>query len=250
MPETGPLSFPVVCEAPADKETASSLADRVLYSEVDWIEPEVLDAYRQWRGLSDAGDFLDWHDVPALARLEGLKAHGHFGRVPAENYARVARLALMLLQASANCPEAATLIIDTDGDTTRSRGLDQARQSYSYDFPVAVGVAHTKRESWVLAGFIPHGEEEEERVAALRRELGFDPCARADRLTAKHEGAKKNVKRVLGTLTRGDREREHACWQEAPLETLRERGSNTGLTDYLAEVRDTLVPLFKHMPSH
>ena len=41
------LSFVVVCEARADFETASDLADRVICELIDWIEPEMLHHHRR-----------------------------------------------------------------------------------------------------------------------------------------------------------------------------------------------------------
>ena len=49
--------------------------------------------------------------------------------------------------------------------------------------------------------------------------------------------------RVLDQLTEGRAERESACWQETPLETLRERGDNTGLNEYLEEIENRLLPV-------
>ena len=68
-------------------------------------------------------------------------------------------------------------------------------------------------------------------------------------LTAcKNNQAKRSPKRVLQELTAGDPDRERICWQQTPLVTLRERGTENGLTAYLDEVRTKLAPLIGHIP--
>ncbi|QDU38452.1 hypothetical protein Mal4_27790 [Maioricimonas rarisocia] len=110
-----------------------------------------------------------------------------------------------------------------------------------------VGVAHTKRECWVIAGFEPRTNNESSRLRDLksgRSGLGFDPVVHSERLTATDESAKKSAKRVLNELMRGDPLREQSCWKETPLDLLCRRGERNGLTRFLSEIRDRLCPLF------
>ena len=65
--------------------------------------------------------------------------------------------------------------------------------------------------------------------------LKFDPRTRS------HEV--RDPKRTLLELTQGDRERERRCWLDTSLETLRRRGADNGLADFLGEVRLRLVPV-------
>lgn len=44
-------------------------------------------------------------------------------------------------------------------------------------------------------------------------------------------------------LSAGDPERERRCWQTTALTTLRERGTDNGLADYLADVQVHVAPL-------
>jgi hypothetical protein len=62
-------------------------------------------------------------------------------------------------------------------------------------------------------------------------------------LTASSDQAQNSCKRVVRVLTGGDADRERMCWQTADLGTLRERGTETGLADFLREVEDRLLPL-------
>ena len=107
-----------------------------------------------------------------------------------------------------------------------------------------IGAANPKREAWVLNGFEPETPVEDKSLAELRQDLGFHPCERAERLTAKKDTAKRSARRVLGVLTGASYEREQKCWKETPLVLLKRRGEKTGLHDYLVEV-EGLLPLLK-----
>ena len=43
------LQFAVVYEAPADFQTATELADRVLVESIDWLEEDQIEYQRTWR---------------------------------------------------------------------------------------------------------------------------------------------------------------------------------------------------------
>ncbi len=239
------FSCAIVCEGAADMRTGADLADRVLVSEVDWISPETLIHLRRWRGLEEDAAFLAWRRTPALAREHDIKVHGAFGKLP--DY-RAARSALFLFLKLEPQPDAVILLRDSDGDLVRKESLERARLEMSpgteWPFPIIVGVAHTKRECWVLAGFEPRSEAEEEALAELRQELGFDPRVQAENLTAAQAQAQRNAKRVLDRLVGGSQEREEDCWASCDLEILAQRGRLTGLTEYVEEIRGRLVPLF------
>jgi hypothetical protein len=143
------------------------------------------------------------------------------------------------------------LIRDTDGSVETRLGFEQARREFEFrqqrhpaPIPVIVGIAHAKRECWVLAGFQPGGEDEQTALDSLRQELGFDPRHRAEELTAKRDHHAKSAKRVLRLLTNGDPDREAECWEVPALPLLEERGRQTGLAAYLDELRTRLRPLF------
>ena len=245
MGEAGPLSIAVVCEAPADQATACDLADRILSAEINWLTPALLNGCRRWCGLVEGQTFLKWAEVRGLARDRGIQAHGHFSGEPGAPDAYGARLALLLFTGADEPPQAVLLIRDTDGDGQRRLGLNQAREARRWSFGVTIGLAHPKRECWVLAGFEPANNTEDRRLRVVRRDLGFNPCERADRLTAKADTAKRSAKRVLQGLTGGDRSRERSCFQDTDLAVLERRGARTGLTDYLGELRERIVPLLR-----
>ena len=244
MSSAAAYTFAVVCEASADLHLSSGLADRVLCQQVEWIDPASLDLHRHWRGLEESASHLEWHWVGKLSKQVNLRAHGHFRNEPGALDATMARKALLLLARAPKPPDAVILVRDTDGREERRRGLNQARGASPWPFVVILAVAHTKRECWILGGFDPRSAAEETALAELRRELGFDPRFQAEGLTAAEPQAPRNAKRVLERLLAGDPDREEECWAGSDLETLRQRGGSTGLSDYLDEIRSRLVPLF------
>lgn len=241
------FSFGIVGEARADRDAACGLADRVLLEDVHWLDAETLDAYRHWRGFTPEAHFLRWASVSDEWKLLGLKPiFGEFGEQPD---ARMARKALLLFAQAERRPDAVVLMRDSDAQRD-STGLEQARDHNPWPFKVIIGLAHPKRECWVLAGFDPKSAQEVECLAKEERRLSFHPVRDAHLLTAREHGAKKDAKVALDALTQSDKERERECLEETALETLRERGGNTGLTTYLAEVRERLVPiLMGHSPT-
>jgi hypothetical protein len=241
----------VVCEGPADRDTGCQLADRVICEHVDWITEEVIDDYRQWRGL-DGPEPLLWRRVHDEARRRSIRARGHFDGRPGALDARSARLALLLFRAVDPPPEAIVLLRDDDRQTQRREGLEQARREIESEWPVAVviGVAHVMRECWVICGFLPQDDAEQKRLQQVRvsQELGYDPTTHPHRLTAANPTAKNSSKRVLRYLVQEDPGRERDCWQTAPLGHLAERGRDVGLRQYLREICRRLVPLFTGRP--
>jgi hypothetical protein len=235
--------FAVVCEARADQLTACGLADRVLLKSVDWLETELLDSSRRWRGETPVEEFLKWARVKDRAAERGIKIFGRFDDKPD---ALSARKALLLLSDLEPRPAAVLLIRDSDGypDRKGGQGLKQARDAAPWPFQVIVGVAHPKREAWVLAGFQPWNPEESSRLQSLQERLSMDPIRRSHELAAREHGAKTDIKRALGELIPdGDEERERRCLQETELEVLEQRGKDNGLAAYLEEVRQRLVPV-------
>ena len=236
------LSIAVVCEAPADQRTGCCLADRVFCESAKWIEPDLLEHLRCWRGYTTNDSHLTWTDAVKLVRRSRIRADGHFAKEPGAFDARLARRSLLLLHSCDHPPDAVILLRDTDGQIDRRRGLEQARNSQVLEVPIVIGLARTKRECWVLAGFEPQSGDEEKRLAAVRQQLGFDPTARAEQLTATHDSDTRSAKRVLDELTGDDKDREAQCWQVTGLETLKTRGKAAGLADYLGEVEKNLAP--------
>lgn len=239
------FSLAVVCEGPADLRTATQLADCLLCAEIDWFDSDTLPLHRTWCGHDPAATYLPWREVHHRARERGIRAHGHFGGEPGAPDAHAARLALLLLASLNPQPSAALLIRDSDGQPERHQGLKQARANRSWPFATVIGLAHPKRECWVLAAFEPGTQDEETALEEARRALGFDPRRRAHELSAAKVGARRNAKEVLQALIGSDPEREARCWQGIDLPKLEQRGKRSGLAAFLTELRERLVPLFR-----
>ena len=244
------ISVAVVCEGLADRRTGCDLADRVFCLEVDWIEPAVLDDYRRWRGLDAQDAFLAWRDVKREAKARNIKMpHGRFSGEKGLPDAQATRRVLRLLQSLAELPQAVILLRDDDRQSQRRAGMQQAIDEATLKLPTVIGLAHAMRECWVLAGFEPQDAAESQRLSNLKRELNFDPRTAAERLTGKTPQDPRSAKRVLSVLTQGNWDREANCWRETDLAVLKSRGANTGLSDYLDELRIVLVAILKPGPT-
>jgi hypothetical protein len=239
-----PRLLGLVVEGPDDARTVPGLTDRILAHEVPTPEG-ALGRVRAFQGLRAGEPFLAWSAVAHEARHGRVpRRHGHFGGEPAIEDARTAWYALQCFVGEDPPPAAVLLVRDSDGKLDeRVRGLEQARGDRDWPFPVVIGVAHPMRECWALAGFIPQSKGEKATLAALRKELGFDPTVASARLGASKETAKKSPKRVLSRLTGSDGEREAQCWTATDLEHLRERGADNGLAAFMSEVEERLVPI-------
>jgi hypothetical protein len=234
------FSIAVVCEGDADRKTVCTLIDRVLCEHVDWITPEVLDDYRQWRGLTDAEQFLKASNVRSEAKRRNIATLGRFNNEPGEFYFRAARLAFLLLSGTDPKPHAVVFVVDTDDILQKRTGCEQARESGSWEFKIALGLPHTKRECWVLAAYDPTNEADIDRLKTLRQQLGFDPRLNSHELTATGDDDKKSAKRVHRDLLQDG----ESCWDRADLRTLRDRGSQNGLADFITEIESRLIPHF------
>jgi hypothetical protein len=235
--------FAVVHEAESDFVTATELADRVLCETIDWLDEHLIVDQRTWLRESTGRQPLTWKSIKKLASESRVKAHGRFDGEPGLPDAAAARRAIRFLRQEFPDLKAIVFIRDQDDQPERRGGLEQAR-SPDHGIPIVVGLAVVERESWVVSGFDPQDAGEASRHEAERQTLGFDPRLRSHQLTAcKDDQAKRSPKRVLRSLSEGDRDRERRCWSETSLDVLRERGEENGLAAYLQEVRDRLAPL-------
>jgi hypothetical protein len=237
------VSIAVVCDAPADRITITTLAERVICEAAPWIEPEMVGDFVEWRGFRRVDTHLEWtglkqhsDDLGLVVRFSGVK--------PLHPYAQNALRAIRVLARSPDRVDAIVMVADSDTDRDRLKGLEQAREYAREALPIVVGLAHTKRECWHLAGFEPKSDEEFRRVEAERQYLGFDPRTRSHELTAKHDESndKRSSKRVLRILTAESPERERDCLIDLTL--LRKNGEENGLQPFLDELESILVPLF------
>jgi hypothetical protein len=250
------------CEAPADFRLASGLVDRVLReSGPAWVADnlDTPGVVRNWHPASAERDYYDLHQMNHHAddlRKRGRhvrRVRGHFNGRPGEPGGAMARKAFLLVEAlNRSMPDdpidAVVLLWDTDEQQAeRPEGVKAARDEAGQwaQFQMVCGFPDPEREAWLLAGFDPCDDTEQQVLDDLHRDLGFSPVVHAVRLRDKAGGALRNIKRVLGALIGDDLAREARCWLEPPLAMLRERGLDTGLSAFLDEL-DAVLPALLH----
>ena len=233
MTEGEPYSIAIVCEDEPDRRMVCTLIDRILGHERDrsWFEFE-------------GRKFLKISTVRDKARERKIKAHGHFNGEPAEPDAQLARLALLLFVGTDPQPNAVAFVRDSDDDLRRRKGCEQARKAEKWPFEILLGVAHTKRECWILAAYDPADDEGHTKLKEIRKKLGFDPRLHSHKLTAKHGDDTLSAKRVLSELVEDD----ESCWSSADLDQLKKRGKQNGLFDFINEIVSRLLPHFAGKP--
>jgi hypothetical protein len=89
-------------------------------------------------------------------------------------------------------------------------------------------------------------QDEIQILEDIKSQLKFDPCKESHKLRAtslEKPDRDRNPKVVLEKLTADNRLRAQQCWEETSLELLQQRGSHTGLTAYLQEIEQRLIPI-------
>jgi hypothetical protein len=230
----------LIAEASADAVTAKCFADRVLVEQIAWADGN-LDSLRAYRGFDPSDAYASWGRLKDEARQCGVRTHGRFGRGQAGGARREIAKAIRI--ALSYGMDALIAARDTDG-TDRREGYEDPDRS----FPTCLAIAHPEREAWLICGFDPQSKQENEALEAVQRRLGYDPRFHPDRLNPKRTHDQHGVripssaKNVLDDLTSGDPGRQRRCVADTPLETLRQRGREAGLTQYLEDVATILAP--------
>lgn len=242
----------VIVESAADFRTGTKLAERVIIENVDWIDEDIFEHCVVWSGLLPESDHSCWRDVKSIFasfKADGLKLprpRERQGRSDGATTKRVLRLIRALQTQRGKRVDGILLIRDSDGDTERIKTLKLVQEQFAEIYTIAIGMANPKREAWVLNGFVPKDDSEWALLSEIKNRNTFDPTIEAHRLreTLKQEPQKwRNAKVVLDYLMINRFEQE--CWEEPELGFLRERGRETGLTAYLGEVAERLVPIVR-----
>lgn len=244
--------FIVIVESGADARTATKLAERILVEKVNWLEPEILQHLCQWSGLKVGTDHSCWKNIVDITqnlsdqfKFPTIRSNGRL-KTDGKAASKVLKLISFLQYKQKRQIKAVLFIRDLDNQPERRKDIEQARSEHINEkdkLEIVIGTADRMREAWVLNGFIPSNQEEERILEELKSELKFDPCLESHRLRERSlEGANRirHPKVVVEKLTGKNMEREQQCWEETSLELLRERGVNTGLTDYIREVEQRL----------
>jgi hypothetical protein len=250
-----PARIAVIAEADADRRQVCELVGRKLRAHApDWWDDEQLAAEREYCGLLPGTLFTRWRELRDLPSPEGALRRGGFigfsGRMRHFDYP-LGRKAPLSCTLASPLMDAVILIRDMDNQPKeRAASLHEARGEIpAHRLKIALALPNAKREAWVLNGFEPQDEKERAALEAVRQELAFDPLSHAEKLDATTHGAKADAKRVLARLI-NDHTREARCWTATSWQILRQRGVHSGLTAFLQEVKDHLVPLVTGQPAH
>ena len=252
----------VIAEAEADRRMVCGLVDRKIVRHApDWFDrekaTEELIALRTWCGLEPGTLFTRWHSLRQLtaeAKLGGFRGVAALGRPRSEvrgyDYETV-RKALILCVRLVPAPDAVVIVRDLDrGDAdVRCDSIRRARADAPTSPAVFLALPRPKREAWLLNGFSPGSPAEEKVLNELHAELGFHPCREAHSLTAEAPGSKRDIKRVFDQINAQDATRVERCWEEAAWGILRAHGVETGLAQFLEEVKTYLVPVVTGQPA-
>ncbi|MEG4505875.1 hypothetical protein QUA81_19655 [Microcoleus sp. F6_B4] len=252
------IEFVVIVESSADARTATRLADRVLVEKIDWLEPEMLQHLFQWSGLEAGTENSCWKNINQIIdnfqqslgfRPPRYLGHRKDGALKADGAAAIKIINLVRFIQKTRQIKAVLLIRDLDNQPQRREGIEQARSEQIDRQPklaVIIGTADRMREAWVLNGFIASNQEEKQILQEITTELTFNPCDESHRLRSnswEEPDRIRNPKVVVEKLTGGKMEREQQCWEETSLELLRKKGVHTGLTAYIDEIEERLIPI-------
>ena len=210
------LQFAVVHEAPADFQTATELADRVLVESIDWMEEDLIEHHRTWLRES-SGVPLTWKRIKQSALDAGINAIGFFDGEPAEPDARAARRAILYLRHALPDLAGVLLIRDQDDQPERRVGLDQARRQEDGATPGRRRVGRRRAGKLGDQRVRPAGRRGIGTPRSGAAELGFDPRERSARTHRVQERQRPTQPEAGASVLSGDdRDRESRCWREAP----------------------------------
>ncbi|MCB9688206.1 MAG: hypothetical protein H6738_17475 [Alphaproteobacteria bacterium] len=231
----------IAAEDRSDVRLLTGLVDAIVVAEVDWIEPEVLDAYRSWCG-PEGDDWLDLHQATDRARQRRFRGfYGRFGGEPGALDAHMFR-AVFLLFAEEDEPPAAVIVgRDTDGHTERRHGFEQAA-ARDWPFITVLALADPESEAWRIATWTPDDDDDRRAQLAERERLGFDPILAPHRLTSGRSTNKRDCKKVLENLCAHGRSAADR-WETLDKSQLSGIGPTCGLARFVEDVFAVLVPV-------
>ena len=253
------LEFVLVAEGKNDEQVIPCLVNRVLCEKgEDWVKDNFDDdPERLWKWAAIEQDslfrFTSWAHIDKLGNSYKKKLR-IFHR-PGEGY-RTAEtrkaIALYFLLRKENPADALILSRDLDKHPEIHRkSMEVAREEthnkISQTFPILLATPKSVLEVWMLHGFEPENEHEQNQLKALRQEFGFDPCEHGHHFNS--EQAKAVVIKLISD-TDGNKNmvRRERCWATTDLKILGTRGENSHLADFFNEIENHLIPLLTGKP--
>jgi len=181
-------------------------------------------------------------------KLPTIRSNGRF-KSDGQSANKIMTLISFLQHKQKRDIKAVIFMRDLDSQPERRKHIEQARLEQMDRQPklaIIIGTPDRMREAWVLNGFIPSNQDEEQILKEITTELTFNPCEESHRLRSNsftEPDRIRNPKVVVEKLTGGKMEREQQCWEDTPLELLRKKGVHTGLTAYIDEIEERLIPI-------
>jgi len=251
------IEFVVIVESSADARTATKLADRVLVEKIDWLDPEMLQHLFQWSGLEAGTENSCWKNIDDITKrfsekfkFPTIRSNGRF-KSDGQSANKIMTLIRFLQHKQNRDIKAVIFMRDLDNKPQRREHIEQARLEHINRQPklaIIIGTAAQMREAWVLNGFIPSNQDEEQILKEITTQLKFNPCEESHRLRSNsltEPDRLRNPKVVVEKLTGGRMQREQQCWEETSLEYLQKKGVDTGLTAYIKEIEARLIPIIE-----
>lgn len=248
------IEFVVIVESSADARTATKLAERLLVDKIEWLEHETLQYHFQWSGLEAGTDNSCWKNIDDITKrfsdkfkFPTIRSNGRF-KSDGQSANKIMTLISFIQHKQKRDIKAVIFMRDLDNQPQRREHIEQARLEQIDRQPklaIIIGTPDRMREAWVLNGFIPSNQEEGQILKEITTQLTFNPCEESHRLrnSLTEPDRIRNPKVVVEKLTGGRMEREQQCWEETSLEYLREKGVHTGLTAYICEIEERLIPI-------
>jgi hypothetical protein len=249
------IEFVVIVESSADARTATKLAERLFVDKIDWLEHETLQYHFQWSGLEAGTENSCWKNIDDITKrlsdkfkFPTIRSNGKF-KSDGQSAHKIMTLIRFLQHKLNRDIKAVIFMRDLDNQPQRREHIEQARLEQIALQPklaIIIGTPDRMREAWVLNGFIPSNKDEERILQEITTELTFNPCEESHRLRSNsltEPDRLRNPKVVVEKLTGGRMEREQQCWEETDLEHLRKNGVHTGLTAYIDEIEERLIPI-------
>lgn len=185
-------------------------------------------------------EFITLKDIPRLVRSRGLDQR-YSSNDGCQRDGVTLRKLIQVLKKDKLLGSGCMIVWarDDDGDSARRGDAEHARGKLQADAQIILAIASECGEAWVIAGFEPGSPEEEEKLRAWRKKLGFSPH-REPHLLSHKENVPKSAKGVLYDLLEGDREREERALIAA-VEGEDEVIEGCGLLAFRDDVRSKLL---------
>jgi len=250
--------FALIAEDSANAHTSSTLVDRAIGEDcsVEWLrqlwEEPSRTTTRAWTPIDgDTGERFEHGSYSKLTNLPKLVPRVHALRVAGGGKAVEIAKAIAAIEWTSTCDHAAAAVIayDADDDPKDELRICQEFESRRARFEEAhpgcvllLALARPEAEAWYIAA-LALGQVDGEELAALRRELGFDPLQHPERLRSTSDDSPRDAKRVCRRLVAGRARGEVGeCVASIPLGEWTTRGAGCGVEALERAVIDRLIP--------